>query len=60
MAAQTPWPVSKKKNEPIFEKTPKGEIEETLSAKTPQHEINKTAVIVGVVSVVALLFMTLR
>ena len=26
----------------------------------PQHEINKTAVIVGVVGVVALLFITMR
>ena len=28
--------------------------------KTPQHEINKTAVIVGVVGVVALLFIAMR
>ena len=28
--------------------------------KTPQHEINKTAVIVGVVGVVALLFIAVR
>ena len=28
--------------------------------KTPQHEINKTAVIIGVVGVVALLFMASR
>ena len=31
--------------------------EEPTETKTPQHEINKTAVIVGVVGVVALLFM---
>ena len=28
--------------------------------KTPQHEINKTAVIIGVLGVVALLFMASR
>ena len=28
--------------------------------KTPQHEINKTAIIVGVVGVVALLFIAMR
>ena len=28
--------------------------------KTPQHEINKTVVIIGVVGVVALVFMALR
>ena len=33
-----------------------GKIEETFSEKTPQYEINKTAVIVGMVAVVALLF----
>ena len=32
-----------------------GEIEEELKDKTPQHEINKTAVIIGVVVVAALL-----
>ena len=32
----------------------KKKIEETFSEKTPQHEINKTVVIVGVVAVVAL------
>ena len=36
------------------------ETEETFSEKTPQHEMNKTAVIVGVVGVVALLFMAMR
>ena len=34
--------------------------EQTPSEKTPQREINKTAVIVGVVGVVALLFMASR
>ena len=32
----------------------------TQTDSTPQHEINKTAVIVGVVGVVALLFMASR
>ena len=36
------------------------ETEKTLSEKTPQHEMNKTAVIVGVVGVVALIFIALR
>jgi len=34
--------------------------EPTVSDKTPQHEINKTAVIVGVVGLSALLFMAWR
>ena len=34
--------------------------EETVSEKTPQHEINKTAVIVGGVAVAALLLLVLR
>ena len=51
MAAQSPWPDHEQTSE------------ETVSApdefleKMPQHEINKTTVIVGVVGVVALLFM---
>ena len=32
----------------------------TIEEKTPQHEINKTAVIVGVIGVVALLFLASR
>ena len=37
-------------------------VPETTAKKvsTPQHEINKTAVIIGVVGAVALLFMALR
>ena len=31
-----------------------------IVSETPQHEINKTAVIVGVVAIVALLFMAAR
>ena len=38
----------------------KENVPETVSEKTPQHEINKTAVIVGVVGVVALLFIPAR
>ena len=37
-----------------------GEIEEELKDKTPQHEINKTAVIIGVVGVAALLILASR
>ena len=49
MAAQSPRPNDKQTSD-----------EETVSEKTPQHEINKTAVIVGVIGVVALLFLALR
>ena len=34
-----------------------GQIEEELKDETPQHEINKTAVIIGVVGVAAILAM---
>ena len=34
--------------------------DEAPENKTPQHEINKTAVIVGVVGVVALIFIAMR
>ena len=53
MAAQSPWPNDEQTletNEEPYEQTP--------SEKTPQHEINKTVVIVGVVGVVALLFIS--
>ena len=49
MAAQSPSQNDKQASEPK---------EKTFS--TPQHEINKTAVIVGVVGVVALLFIAVR
>ena len=52
MAAQNPKPALKTSDEAL--ETP------SLETKTPQHEINKTAVIVGVVGVVALLFMVMR
>ena len=53
MAAQSPRPNEKQtasSKEPVSETT-----EKTVSM--PQHEINKTALIIGVVGVVALLFM---
>ena len=49
MEAQNPKPASLKPSDEAPEKT--------TETKTSQHEINKTAVIVGVVGVVALLFM---
>ena len=39
---------------------PKEKVSEEKTVSTPQHEINKTAVIVGVVAIVALLFMAAR
>ena len=54
MAAQSPRPNDKQK-ETVSEKPLD---KETVS--TPQHEINKTAVIIGVVGIVALLFMASR
>ena len=57
MASQTPWPNNKQtsEKETVSENPP-----DEVSEKMPQHEINKTAVIVGVVGVVALLFMASR
>ena len=57
MVEQTPTPALNKNDQKISEKTPN---EETLSDKTQQHEIDKAAVIVGVVGVLALLFMASR
>ena len=62
MAAQSPRPDLKKNDKQASEKLP---IKETVSEKpqievSEKHEINKTAVIIGVVAVVALLFMELR
>ena len=56
MTAQSPRPNVEQTSErlPIESKKP------TIEEKTPQHEINKTAVIVGVVGVVALLFLASR
>ena len=55
MAAQSPGPKDKQslEKETASEKPPTEE-------KPPQHEINKTAVIVGVVGVVALIFIATR
>ena len=53
MAAQNPRPA-------VLETQTDGPSETQTDKKTPQHEINKTAVIVGVVGVVALLFITIR
>ena len=56
MAAQSP-----SLKETVSEKPPKDEqTSEKLQNETPQHEINKTAVIIGVVGIVALLFMASR
>ena len=55
MAAQSPRPDFEKNYKQASEP-----IEETVSEKTHQHEINKTALIVGGVGVAALLFMALR
>ena len=41
-------------------RAPVEKIEPTAQDKTPQHEINKTAVIIGVVGLSALLFMVWR
>ena len=57
MAAQWPQTSDKKTSE---EKIPDVPDKPPIEEKTPQHEINKTAVIVGVVGVVALLFMAAR
>ena len=57
-AAQDPRPTKRVRfNLPSDEV---GQIEEELKDKTPQHEINKTAVIIGVVGVAALLVLALR
>ena len=53
MAAQNPKPATQN---PTAQKPS----ETQTDKKTPQHEINKTAVIVGVVGVVALVFMAVR
>ena len=57
MAAQLPRPDLKKNDKQTSEKPP---IEETASEKKLQHEINKTAIIIDVVGVLALLFMASR
>ena len=55
MAAQSP-----RLNEKQTSETEKETVLEKPPNETPLHEINKTAVIIGVVGAVALLFMALR
>ena len=57
MAAQSPWANDKQKETVSDKQT---SVSEKPPNKMPQHEINKTAVIIGVVGVVALLFMASR
>ena len=58
MAAQSPRLDDKQTSEEtVSEEAPQLD---SVPEETPQHEINKTAVIVGVVGVVALLFMAAR
>ena len=58
MAAQSPRPNDKQTSETVSDK--QTSVSEKQPNKTPQHEINKTAVIIGIVGVVALLFMASR
>ena len=58
MAAQNPKP-DKAKTPDLQQKTQLPS-EEAFSEKTPQHEMNKTAVIVCVVGVIALIFIATR
>ena len=58
MAAQSPRPNDKETVSEKAQETVSEQPQETFSM--PQHEINKTAVIVGVVGIVALLFMASR
>ena len=60
MAAPSPRPQKETVSDKQTSVSEKPPIEEIASEKKPQHEINKTAVIVGVIGVVALLFMALR
>ena len=62
MAAQSPWPDHEQTSEEtVSEKTPQLDSSpDEFLEKTSQHETNKAAVIVGVVGVVALLFMAAR
>ena len=63
MAAQNPKPASKPTDIGLEMKTPTDGVLETKTPKegeTPQHKMNKAAVIVGVVGVVALIFIAVR
>ena len=53
MAAQNPKPAA-------LETAEEAQTDGVSETKTPQHEINKTVVIVGVIGVVALLFIAMR
>ena len=57
MAAQNPKPAKPETQTPADGAL---ETQTPTDKKNPQHEINKTAVIVGVVGVVALVFMAAR
>ena len=60
MAAESPWPNEKQTSAKETVSDKQTSVSEKPPNKTPQHEINKTAAIVGVVGVVALLFMASR
>ena len=61
MAVQNPKPASKPTDRELEMQTPTdGVLETQTDRETPQHEINKTALIVGVVGVVALIFIAMR
>ena len=53
-------PIHKAAQSPQPKETPLDEVSDKKTDSKPQHEINKTAVIVGVVGVVALLFIASR
>ena len=57
MAAQSPRPNDK---QTLAETVSEDRQTSAKTVSTPQHEINKSAVIVGVVGIVALLLMTSR
>ena len=56
VVAQSPHPEAATKSPQTKENPP----DKPQAVSTPRHEINKTAVIIGVVGIVGLLFMTLR
>ena len=60
MAAQSLRPNDKQTSEKETVSEEKETVSEKPPNKTPQHEINKTAVIIGVVGIVALLFLASR
>ena len=61
MAAQNPKPALKTADGVLETQTPTDEgLETQTDRETPQHEINKTALIVSVVRVVALILISMR